>query len=64
MLLAVWNDCYEEDRIRSLTLKDALELSGIDPSNMFNVYDLDDVKSTFDKSGMGQSATIGLTRPG
>ncbi|MFU1783843.1 hypothetical protein ACM16X_20980 [Haloarcula japonica] len=64
ILLAVWDDCYGEDRVRSSTLKDALELSGIDSSNMYNMYDLSDAEPTLDKSGKGQSATVGLTRPG
>ena len=64
ILLAIWNDCYEEDRMKSSTLKDGLEFSGIDSDSMYNMYDLADAESAFDKSGKGQSATVGLTRPG
>ncbi|NLV08192.1 hypothetical protein GOC83_18885 [Haloarcula rubripromontorii] len=64
ILLAVWDDCYEEDRMKSSTLKDALEFSDIDSDSMYNMYDLADAESAFDKSGMGRNATVGLTRPG
>jgi len=64
MILAVWDECYEPDRMKSSLLKDALEYSGIDSSNMFNMYHLEDVDAYFDKRGRGGNTTIKLTRPG
>ncbi|MCJ0621387.1 hypothetical protein JZX76_18350 [Haloarcula hispanica] len=64
ILLAVWDDCYEEDRMKSSTLKDGLEFSGINSDSMYNMYDLDDAERLFDKTGRGGKATVKLTRPG
>jgi len=64
ILLAVWDKCYEEDRMKSSTLKDALEFSNIDSDSMYNMYNLDDAEGLFDKTGRGGRATVKLTRPG
>lgn len=64
LILEIWDECYETDRMKSSLLKDALEYSGIDSSNMYNMYDLENADSFFSKKGRGGSATLKLRRPG
>jgi hypothetical protein len=65
MILAAWDDCYEtEERMSSSLLKDVLEYSGIESSNMYNMYQLDGAEAVFDKTGRGGNTKIELTRPG
>jgi len=64
LILEVWDECYEADRMKSSLLKDALEYSGVDSSNMSNMYSLDDADSFLNKKGRGGSTTLKLRRPG
>lgn len=42
ILLYLWDKCYDDkEEVKSSELKDALTGSGIDPSNIFNIYDKD-----------------------
>lgn len=63
ILLYVWHECYDESRVKSSSLKDALELSNVSSSGMGNMYQGDGDRY-FDRSGRGPSATVGLTPPG
>ena len=58
ILLYLWDECYGQDTVHSSDLKDALADCGIDPSNLFNIYD-----SKFRKSG-GNNRQLSLTRSG
>jgi len=64
LILAVWDECYEEDRMKSSELKDALEHSGVSSSSMYNMYNLDNADSFFHKQGRGGNTTLKLRRPG
>lgn len=65
ILLCTWQECYDEERVSSSDLKDALDLSGINSDSMYNMYNkMDKSETYFDKSGRGASATVALTRPG
>jgi len=50
ILLYLWQKCYDVDVITSSKLKDALTGSGIDPKNLFNMYDDDFKRSGSDNS--------------
>lgn len=63
ILLYVWHECYGESRIKSSSLKDALELSNVSSSGMGNMYQGDGDRY-FDRRGRGPSATVSLTPPG
>jgi len=63
ILLYVWHECYDESRVKSSSLKDALELSNVSSSGMGNMYQGDGDRY-FDRSGRGPSATVSLTPPG
>lgn len=64
LILAIWDECYEADRMKSSLLKDSLEHSGVDSSSMSNMYDLENADSFFHKQGRGASTTLKLRRPG
>ncbi len=63
ILLYLWHECYDADRVKSTSLKDALELSNISSSGMGNMYQGDGDRY-FDRKGRGPSATVRLTPPG
>ncbi|WP_336035167.1 hypothetical protein [Halobacterium yunchengense] len=63
ILLYVWHEYYGEERIKSSSLKDALELSDISSSGMGNMYQGEGDRY-FDRRGRGPSATVSLTPPG
>ena len=65
ILLATWQECYGEERMKSSNLKDALEFSGIDSDQLTSMYhNIDEADSYFDRRGRGSTATVALTRPG
>ena len=64
LILAVWDECYEADRMKSSVLKDALEHSGVDSGSLSNMYELENADSFFHKRGRGGSTTLKLRRPG
>lgn len=63
ILLYVWHECYDTERVKSSSLKDALELSDISSSGMGNMYQGEGDRY-FDRRGRGPSATVSLTPPG
>mgnify|MGYP006274302445 FL=1 len=63
ILLYVWHECYDVERIKSSSLKDALELSDVSSSGMGNMYQGEGDRY-FDRRGRGPSATVSLTPPG
>lgn len=63
VLLYLWHECYDEDRVKSSALKDALELSNVSSSGMANMYQGDGDRY-FDRRGRGPTATVALTPPG
>ena len=63
ILLYLWHVCYDEERIKSTALKDALELSDVSSSGMANMYQGEGDRY-FDRRGRGPTATVALTPPG
>lgn len=63
ILLYLWHDFYDQERIKSTELKDALELSDISSDGMGNMYQGEGDRY-FDRRGRGPSATVRLTPPG
>lgn len=63
ILLYVWHEYYDKERVKSSSLKDALELSDISSSGMGNMYQGEGDRY-FDRRGRGPSATVSLTPPG
>ena len=63
ILLYVWQECYDVERSKSSSLKDALELSDVSSSGMGNMYQGEGDRY-FDRRGRGPSATVSLTPPG
>lgn len=63
ILLYIWDECYDVERVKTSDLKNALSMSGISESNLANMYQGQGDRF-FDRSGRGASATIGLTTPG
>lgn len=62
-LLYTWHEYYDEERVKSTDLKNALELSDISSSGMANMYQGDGDR-LFDRRGRGPTATVRLTAPG
>lgn len=63
ILLYIWHECYDTSRVKSSSLKDALELSNVSSEGMGNMYQGDGDRY-FDRRGRGPSATVSLTPPG
>ncbi|WP_092635337.1 hypothetical protein [Haloplanus vescus] len=63
ILLYLWHECYDKDRVKSGVLKDALELSNVSSSGMANMYQGEGDRY-FDRRGRGPTATVALTPPG
>lgn len=63
ILLYLWHECYDADRVKSSALKDALELSNVSSSGMANMYQGEGDRY-FDRRGRGPTATVKLTPPG
>ena len=63
ILLYIWHEYYDETRVKSSSLKDALELSDVSSSGMGNM-DQGEGDRYFDRRGRGPSATVSLTPPG
>jgi hypothetical protein len=63
ILLYIWHECYDVSRVKSSSLKDALELSNVSSEGMGNMYQGDGDRY-FDRRGRGPSATVSLTPPG
>jgi hypothetical protein len=63
ILLYIWHECYDTSRVKSSSLKDALELSNVSSTGMGNMYQGDGDRY-FDRKGRGPSATVSLTPPG
>lgn len=63
LLLLVWENCYEEERMKNSDLKRTLSIANISDNNLYNAW-AGAGKGNFDPSGRGASATLGLTGPG
>lgn len=63
MILAVWDECYGEERMKTSDFKDILTMSGISDNNLYNAW-VGAGKGDFHSTGQGPSATVGLTGPG
>jgi len=63
ILLYLWHECYDKDRVKSSVLKDALELSNVSSSGMANMYQGEGDRY-FDRQGRGPTASVALTPPG
>lgn len=63
ILLALWELCYDEERVKSSDLKESLMYSDVDETKMSNMYQGEGDRY-FDRAGRGPSATIALTGPG
>lgn len=63
ILLYLWHEYYDKQRVKSSALKGALELSNVSSSGMANMYQGDGDRY-FDRRGRGPSATVKLTPPG
>jgi hypothetical protein len=63
MLLYLWHEFLEVDRVKSGELKDAIQMSGISESSLANIYQ-NEGENLFDRAGRGPTATVALTAPG
>ena len=63
-ILLSWQSYYNREHVSSSDLKDALQLSDINPGGIYHMYEVDGAGRCFDKSGRGRGATVELTRPG
>lgn len=66
ILLSLWREGLDEDVVMSPDLKDALRLSGIDDTNLYNMYGFNDSEGDryFRREGSGGNTEISLTLPG
>jgi hypothetical protein len=63
ILLRIWEDCYDEERMDTSKLMNILAMSGISDNDLYNAWK-GPGKGDFDSRGKGSSATVGLTGPG
>lgn len=66
ILLTLWRQCLGVESVMSPDLKDALRISGIDDSNLYNMYNFNEGEGSryFRRDGSGQHTEIELTLPG
>lgn len=66
ILLTLWRECNDVEEARSPELKDALRISGIDDTNLSNMYQFNDGEGDryFRREGSGANTDISLTMPG
>lgn len=64
LLLAVWDECYDESPVAVSKVKDELEYTGVSTANFYRMYKQNDAKQCFRRSGENHGATIRLTRAG
>ncbi|WP_423995058.1 hypothetical protein [Halorubrum trapanicum] len=66
ILLTLWRESSGVEEIRSPELKDALRISGIDDTNLSNMYQFNDGEGDryFRRDGSGSNTDISLTMPG
>lgn len=66
ILFTLWKECLGIEMVTSSDLKDALRISGIDDSNLYNMYGFNDGEGDryFRREGSGQNTEIELTLPG
>lgn len=63
VLLYIWDEVYDDGRMRTTKLKDILELAGVSTSNLDRAWK-NEGEGKFDSQGYGRSATVGLTGVG
>lgn len=63
VILYVWEDCYNEERMKTSKLMNILTMSGISDNDLFNAWK-GPGQGNFNPKGSGSSATVGLTGPG
>lgn len=63
IVLWVWQDCYGEERMKTSDLKEILSASGVSGHHLFKAWK-GPGKGSFNPTGKGISATVGLTGPG
>lgn len=63
IILRVWEECYDEERMKTSKLKNIFTMSGISDNSLYNAWG-GSGKGKFDATGKGSSATVGLTGPG
>lgn len=63
ILLYLWKEVFDTDRVKSSTLKDALAMSGINEKSMGNMYQ-GKGDTYFDRGGRGPTATVALSGVG
>ena len=66
ILMTLWRECNGIEEVQSPDLKDAVRISGIDDSGLFNMYKFNDSEGDryFRREGSGANTKISLTLPG
>lgn len=66
ILLSLWRESLHEERVTSPGLKNALRMSGIDDTNLYNMYGYnnDEGNQYFSRHGNGENTEIELSLPG
>lgn len=66
ILLTLWRECNDVEEVRSPALKDALRISGVNDTNLSNMYQFNSGEGDryFRREGTGENTDISLTMPG
>ena len=66
IVMTLWREGNETEQVGSSELKDALRISGIDDTNLYNMYQFNDGEGDryFRREGSGGNTEITLTMPG
>lgn len=66
ILLTLWRECVGVETVTSSDLKDALRVSGVDDTNLYNMYGFNDNEGNryFRRDGTGANTEVSLTLPG
>ena len=66
ILFTLWRECLDTESVMSPDLKDALRISGINDSNLYNMYGFNEGEGDryFRREGSGEHTEIELTLPG
>lgn len=66
ILMTLWREGNETEEVGSSELKDALRISGIDDTNLYNMYQFNDGEGDryFRREGSGGHTEVTLTMPG
>lgn len=63
VLLYIWDNVYDNSRMKTSKLKEILELAGVSSSNLNRAWN-NEGEGKFDSRGYGPSASVGLTGVG